>query len=103
MSFDPERSSKQFVVECKRLGRAVRVGWVLNLNYVKHGIERFRNPDWAYAKRSSSGVMIGYWQNMDIDEVFKEVNKNCHEASLPDLVCMGASEPWAIRVASSIT
>ena len=40
---DPHRSSKQFVVECKRLGKSSRSDWVLNLNYVNHGINRFRD------------------------------------------------------------
>jgi hypothetical protein len=61
---DPQRSSKQFVVECKRLGKAVRSDWVLNVNYTNHGIGRFREPEWAYAKRAPSGAMVGYWQSM---------------------------------------
>ncbi len=82
---DPERSSKQFVVECKRLGAALRSDWVLNLNYVDHGIDRFRNPEWAYAKRSRSGAMIGYWQSMEMHEVLGEVNRCCRDRHLPDL------------------
>jgi hypothetical protein len=48
---DLKRSSKQFVVECKRIGKPLRADWVFNQNYVRHGICRFRDPKWAYAKR----------------------------------------------------
>jgi hypothetical protein len=53
---DPRRSSKQFVVECKRLGKSPRANWVFNLNYVNHGINRFRDKQWAYAQRFPSGA-----------------------------------------------
>jgi hypothetical protein len=86
---DPHRSSKQFVVECKRLGKASRADWVLNLNYVNHGINRFRDQQWAYAKRFPHGAMVGYWQSMEAKQVLKEVNAECHNQSLPDLVPIG--------------
>lgn len=90
---DPNRSSKQFVVECKRLGKAVRANWILNLNYSNHGIGRFREPDWAYAKRVPSGAMVGYWQSMEPKEVLSEVNEGCRKKSLPDLILVGAWNP----------
>lgn len=57
---NPHRSSRQFVVECKRLGISPRRDWVLNSNYSANGIERFLDPDWAYGKRAPSGAMLGY-------------------------------------------
>ena len=36
----PERSSKQFFIEYKRLGKPLG-SWILNKNYVQHGIKRF--------------------------------------------------------------
>jgi hypothetical protein len=87
---DPRRSSKQFVVECKRLGKAPRADWILNSNYIHHGIARFREAEWAYAKRFASGAMIGYWQSMESTEVLGEVNDECRKESLPDLVLNGA-------------
>ena len=62
---DAHRSSKQFVVECKRIGISSRADWVFNANYVNHGIGRFQDPQWAYAKRFPSGAMVGYWQSME--------------------------------------
>jgi hypothetical protein len=96
---DPQRSSKQFVVECKRLGNPPRADWVLNLNYVNHGIMRFRDPAWAYAKRFPSGAMVGYWQSMDAGQVLEEINQESHKNSLPDLLLTGG---WAIGSASNL-
>jgi hypothetical protein len=86
---DPSRSSKQFVVECKRLGRSTRSDWIINSNYVVHGICRFRNATHAYAQRFASGAMVGYWQNMDKDEVLADVNSAAQKESLPELVLRG--------------
>lgn len=96
---DPQRSSKQFVVECKRLGNPPRSNWVLNANYVNHGIKRFRDPDWGYAKRFPSGAMVGYWQTMDGGQVLDEINQESHNNSLPDLTLIGA---WTIGGVSNL-
>lgn len=77
--------SKQFVVECKRLGKALRADWVFNVNYVQHGIVRFREPEWAYAKRFPAGAMVGYWQSMEPQEVYSEVNDECSKTAVPEL------------------
>ena len=87
---DPQRSSKQFVVECKRLGKATRSDWVFNVNYSDNGIERFRDPEWAYAKHAPSGAMLGYWQSMEGKEVLREVNEGCCRRSIPSLVLVGS-------------
>lgn len=91
--YDPHRSSKQFVVECKRLGNPPRSDWILNRNYIEHGIARFRHPDWAYAKRSESGAMIGYIQTMTPPAILLEVNAECRNKSFPDLTPASA---WLI-------
>ena len=88
---DPQRSSKQFVVECKRLGKPPRSDWVLNANYSDKGIRRFCDPEWAYAKQAPSGAMLGYWQSMDGKDVLREVNEGCHRRLIPDIVIVG---PW---------
>ena len=93
---DPYRSSKQFVVECKRLGKSSRADWVFNLNYVNHGIARFRDPKWAYAQRFPSGAMVGYWQSLDADAVLDEVNAEARKNTFSDLVIIGAWNPRAV-------
>lgn len=86
---NPRHSSKQFVVECKRLGKPVRADWILNVNYVQNGIMRFKEPEWAYAKRAASGAMIGYWQDMEANDVLSEINGETGRNSLPDLILVG--------------
>jgi hypothetical protein len=82
---DPTRSSRQFVVECKRLGKAPRRDWVLNLNYVNHGIERFRNAEWGYAKLMPTGAMVGYWQDLPHGVVLSAVNGECQAQAFSEL------------------
>ena len=96
---DPHRSSKQFVVECKRLGESSRADWVLNLNYVNHGIGRFRDSRWAYAQRFPSGAMIGYWQSMKETQVLAEINDESRKNSVPDLILVGA---WKLGAVSRL-
>jgi hypothetical protein len=85
---DVLRSSKQFVLECKRLGTPPRADWVLNSNYVANGVDRFRAPEWAYGKLAPTGAMVGYVQSMQPDEILIEVNAICKGRSFPDLVIM---------------
>jgi hypothetical protein len=93
---DPHRSRREFVVECKRLGKALRPDWVFNSNYTDHGIVRFRETEWAYAKRVPSGAMIGYWQSMEAEELLTEVQQVSRKKSLPDLTSVGSWNPGAV-------
>ena len=63
---------------------------MLNLNYVNHGIERFRDARWAYAQRFPKGAMVGYCQRMEAKQVLNEVNGEACKKSLPDLVSIGS-------------
>ncbi len=81
----PERSSREFVVECKRLGTPPRADWVLNRNYVTHGIRRFTHPQHGYAKRFRLAAMVGYWQGMSAAAVLREVNAAARSHGLPPL------------------
>ena len=71
---DPQRSSKQFVVECKRLGTPLRSDRILNADYIEQGVWRFLASDSGYAKGFSSAAMVGYWQDMAADDILREVN-----------------------------
>jgi hypothetical protein len=86
---DPEHSSKQFTVECKRLGAPRHAGWIFNVNYVTNGICRFRDPVWGYGQRFSSGAMVGYWQSMELPLLINEVNEEVIRNALPELVDTG--------------
>jgi len=72
---DPDRSSKQFVVECKRLGTPLRSNRILNADYIEQGVWRFVASDSGYAKGFSSAAMVGYWQDMAADDILREVNE----------------------------
>jgi hypothetical protein len=95
-------SSRQFVVECKRLGKALRADWVFNANYVQHGIIRFREPEWAYAKRFQAGAMVGYWQSMEPEDVHGEVNQECSKTGMPALAVNGSWRSGGITRCSHI-
>ena len=86
---DARHSSKQFVLECKRLGYPTRRGWFLNRNYSDHGIQRFRDPKWGYGQQAPSGAMLGYWQSMNQKDLFAEVTDICHSHSIPALLLVG--------------
>jgi hypothetical protein len=82
---DTDRSQMQFVVECKRLGVPSRADWILNANYVAHGVWRFVAPEWGYAKRFPSAAMVGYWQTMEAGEILREVNEAAAKHTLTAL------------------
>ena len=83
---DHERSSKQFTVECKRLGTPRNADWIFNINYVRNGICRFRDPAWGYGQRFPSGAMVGYWQSMELAQVLTEVNQEAAKNGLSEIV-----------------
>ena len=87
---DPHHSSKQFVLECKRIGMAVRRDRIFNVNYSDHGIRRFCNPKLGYGKHAPSGAMLGYWQSMNEVDLFREVNDACQTRSVPALFLVGS-------------
>ena len=72
-----------FHVECKLLGAPTSRTWILNENYVTHGIKRFDSRSHEYGKRASSGMMIGYIRSMSPETILEEVNshqrKHCSE------------------------
>jgi hypothetical protein len=78
-----EDSELFYTVECKRLGLPTRSDWVLNLNYVVNGINRFIRGESGYAKGAPSGMMIGYIQSMEPEAVLFEVNQNALSQGVP--------------------
>jgi hypothetical protein len=89
---DADRSSIQFILECKRLGKPTSPQWILNSNYVEHGVNRFVDPKWAYAKRFASALMVGYWQSMEASDILLEVNCILKTKELPEMVL--SSQSW---------
>jgi hypothetical protein len=83
------KSAKQFIVECKRIGKSQRPKWNLNRNYVDNGIVRFIDPSWAYAQRFPCAMMIAYWQSMEWDQILTEINQFAKDRDVPPLRLIG--------------
>jgi hypothetical protein len=92
---DPEKSAKYFVLECKRLGTPPYPGYKLNVNYIKTGINRFVLAEWGYGKSCRSGIMIGYAQSMEMEDILKEVNTEGSAHSLSGIEL--SSKPFITR------
>jgi hypothetical protein len=85
----PDRARRGFVLECKRLGTPPRGDWILNVNYINHGVLRFVNEEHGYAKGEGAGAMIGYVQSMEFEGIFIEVNRAAAVETLPHLTLTG--------------
>lgn len=85
---DLDRATRTYVVECKRLGQAIGT-WVLNFNYVAHGVRRFIDQSHLYGMDDSGGGMIGYLQSMDVDSIWAEVAQQLGNAGLAALLKPG--------------
>ena len=90
---DPRRSSRNFVIECKRLGQATAAGWVFNVRYIADGVHRFLHPDWRYGKDVSSGAMVGYIESMDADAILEEVNVAAFQRGIAPIAWAGGPTP----------
>jgi hypothetical protein len=80
---DPRAGARYYCIECKRLGSSGRGDWVLNSNYVEHGIARFIEIEHGYGKSVSSGAMVGYIQNTTFTSIHSEVNAAAKARGLP--------------------
>ena len=94
---DPRRCARILVIECKRLGEPTSATWVLNRNYVNHGLIRFREITWGYGDATPSAAMVGYVQSMTHETVLQDVNEAAHAADFPVLVIQGGVELAGIR------
>jgi hypothetical protein len=72
---------KNYDIECKRLGAKS-----LSKEYVVNGIIRFTKKTHSYGQYTSSGMMIGYIQDMNIQTILEEINSNVNSVCLPLLI-----------------
>jgi hypothetical protein len=72
---------KNYDIECKRLGAKS-----LSKEYVVNGIIRFTKKTHSYGQYTSSGMMIGYIQDMNIQTILDEINSNVNSVCLPLLI-----------------
>ena len=70
---DYKKSSKQFVLECKRLGTPLG-SRIFNQEYIHNGVKRFVTEEHGYARGVESSAMLGYIQSMEIFDILSEVN-----------------------------
>jgi len=89
---NPDRMDKFYILEAKRLGSPSSPKWILNENYVFHGIKRFILPEWGYSKSMSSGAMIGYVQDMELDDILDQVNDYASKEEITKLSL--SSDAW---------
>ncbi len=75
---------KTYVIECKRLGEPLSKR-SLTEAYVHQGIVRFVAKEYSYGRLAGSAAMIGYIQNREPDDIWKEVNDILFECGLPAL------------------
>lgn len=81
---DPRKRDCYFVIECKRLGSPTKKSPNRSFNkaYVTEGLIRFITEEHGYAKGETSAVMIGYVQDMEFDDILKEVNDEITKISV---------------------
>lgn len=82
---DPDKSSKHYVIECKRLGLPSSPTWKLNKNYITDGVLRFIEAEWGYGKFCSSSAMVGYVQNMNLSDILGEINQIAADKQIPTI------------------
>ncbi|MDZ7616037.1 MAG: hypothetical protein U1E05_03475 [Patescibacteria group bacterium] len=98
---NPDASARQYVIECKRLGESGRSDWVLNTNYVEHGVMRFHADEYGYGKSRVSGAMIGYIQTSVADQILASVNQAADARSLSRITL--SREGWQRGDVSSLS
>ncbi|MEN6370905.1 MAG: hypothetical protein ABFD64_02740 [Armatimonadota bacterium] len=72
----PNDYQKSLVVECKRLGSFTGSDY-FNKKYVIEGICRYIDCDHSYGLSAPCGIMVGYIQNMTLENILVEVNAEC--------------------------
>lgn len=86
---DPQKSSKIYHLEAKRLGSQTSR---FNKEYVVNGIQRFIKSDYCYGEFVKSGAMIGYVQDMELDDILEQVNDYASKEEITKLSL--SSDAW---------
>ncbi len=76
------KEDKNYHVECKCL---MEDKYHYCSEYVKNGIKRFIEKEWSYGSGCESGLMIGYIQGMEFDDILQWVNHYAKKDSIPSL------------------
>lgn len=95
----PLLDAREFTIECKRLRNASK-SWDYNESYVEDGIQRFLDTSKRYGEGATSGVMVGYWQAMEADEILKKVNGAAQSRGIPAVAL--SSDGWKVGAVSKL-
>jgi len=80
---------RHYDIECKRLYKPPSGNCKY---YVTDGIQRFMKREYSYGIDVESGLMIGYVQSAENQQLSDLINKNCKKASLPNIMLIGKWE-----------
>jgi len=87
---DPLKSSKFFILECKRLDQQ-KNSWDYLDNYVHYGVNRFVDNVHSYGYDVESSAMLGYLQFFDFPSVEAAINKKLRGMSQAKLNVLKSS------------
>jgi hypothetical protein len=99
---DELKGDRDFDIECKRLGKPTSSSWKLNKQYVQDGIRRFITNEQRYGEDESSGAMIGYIENMELDDILNDVNAAINATSEPIPPFSTPAEGWQEHATSRL-
>lgn len=77
---DPLKSSKFFILECKRFDEQ-KSSWDYLENYVNYGVNRFVDNVHSYGYNAESSAMMGYLQFFDFSTVEETINEKLKNVS----------------------
>jgi hypothetical protein len=81
-----EEVERDYIVECKRL---CQDKYHYCKEYVTSGIKRFVEKEWSYGYGCKSGLMIGYIQEMEFEDILYWVNYYARKHSFAPLTLEG--------------
>lgn len=84
-----DASQQAVVAECKRLDKPEKGREYTEL-YVERGVNRFIDPDWAYAEGCPAAIMLGYLQGLEPEKALKEVNASLGDLSIDAIIQNGS-------------
>jgi len=76
------RRRRDFHIECKRLRKEKNYHC---REYVNNGLNRYLDKEWSYGLDCEKGLMIGYVEELAIEECIAEIEQNLTKMALPIL------------------
>lgn len=76
------RDRRDFYAECKRLKEDKTYHC---REYVKNGLNRFLEKDWSYGFGCENGLMIGYVEEISINDCLSKIKEYLKETGIPSI------------------